>query len=573
MIEFAESVVGTFRITQPGSSVATSLVSGEAQKKQIGILDIRGKNFRLHPVPLTQVRSFATTELSLREHRAELDPEDPKIDSKVSSVLEDEVRYMANTARNKMESILKEALQAGNDAGEKDSSLTYRLQKPNEVLVRIRVEHNGFTTLNNQRFGAKFVGEVANPSDMLLFHRKKDPKLASKIKKKKIEPMAPEQIEQTNMEDLIKQQLDSCDTKLHVLVQDSLSEALEEYVEKSLTSAAISDVAVGTLSQKTKTLIAMNKANNDDDDDGPKLEKESQVLDALNRESQSQEDVSMVEAEDDEEEQPSKKSKAKGSKKRKGASTQEKENSMELDDSLEVPKSRSKKGATKKKKKSPLDSDEDDDDSFQAPKAPGKKVVAKKATLDSDDDDDSFGPTKSRGKKAPAPKNDDDDDLDSFGAPPAKRAPAAKKAKTAPRRNNMDFSDSEELSDVDDMEVVKAAPKARSKPAARAKRSSAKKPVKYAFDSDDEDEEEEDAIIGSDGDDEDMVDVEPPSKRKKAASGRALSGTARSKKKNETTNRKAQFPDSDDDVVFMGSSQTNDNLDSNWGSHPTASQY
>jgi double-strand break repair protein MRE11 len=57
-IEPRESVVGTFRITQPGSSVATSLSAGEAEPKHIGILDIRGTNYRLVPIPLTQVRRY-----------------------------------------------------------------------------------------------------------------------------------------------------------------------------------------------------------------------------------------------------------------------------------------------------------------------------------------------------------------------------------------------------------------------------------------------------------------------------------------------------------------------------------
>jgi double-strand break repair protein MRE11 len=51
-----ESLVGTFRITQPGSSVATSLSAGEAEPKHVGILDIRDQVFRVRPIPLTQVR-------------------------------------------------------------------------------------------------------------------------------------------------------------------------------------------------------------------------------------------------------------------------------------------------------------------------------------------------------------------------------------------------------------------------------------------------------------------------------------------------------------------------------------
>jgi double-strand break repair protein MRE11 len=36
-------------------------------------------------------------------------------------------------------------------------------------LIRVRVDYTGFTTINPQRFGQKFVGKVANPHDILLF--------------------------------------------------------------------------------------------------------------------------------------------------------------------------------------------------------------------------------------------------------------------------------------------------------------------------------------------------------------------------------------------------------------------
>jgi hypothetical protein len=38
----------------------------------------------------------------------------------------------------------------------------YTLQYPEQVLVRLKVVHSGFTTLNNQRFGSRFVGEVVS---------------------------------------------------------------------------------------------------------------------------------------------------------------------------------------------------------------------------------------------------------------------------------------------------------------------------------------------------------------------------------------------------------------------------
>jgi hypothetical protein len=39
-------------------------------------------------------------------------------------------------------------------------------------LVRLRVEHTGFDRLRPAEFARFFVGRVANPSEILLFHRK-----------------------------------------------------------------------------------------------------------------------------------------------------------------------------------------------------------------------------------------------------------------------------------------------------------------------------------------------------------------------------------------------------------------
>lgn len=42
-------------------------------------------------------------------------------------------------------------------------------QGPLLPLIRLRVDYSGFTTINSQRFGAKFVGKVSNPHDMVLW--------------------------------------------------------------------------------------------------------------------------------------------------------------------------------------------------------------------------------------------------------------------------------------------------------------------------------------------------------------------------------------------------------------------
>ena len=171
-INVTESLVGTFRITQPGSSVATSLVNGESVRKQVGILDIRGHQFRLVPVPLTQVRSFAMSDTSLNT-QTRLDPDDPKIDNKVNNYLTKEVKKLIQEAREKARALRQATENASNsDSFRKMQTQKYKLKNPEEVLVRLKVEHSGFTTLNNQRFGAQFVGQIVSYCSIFLLWSK-----------------------------------------------------------------------------------------------------------------------------------------------------------------------------------------------------------------------------------------------------------------------------------------------------------------------------------------------------------------------------------------------------------------
>ena len=95
LINPSESLVGTFRITQPGSSVATSLTAGESRRKHVGLVEIKGHQFRLKSIPLSSVRSFAVGEVSLGEKAREaggvLDVEDPKVEERISDLLAAEV--------------------------------------------------------------------------------------------------------------------------------------------------------------------------------------------------------------------------------------------------------------------------------------------------------------------------------------------------------------------------------------------------------------------------------------------------------------------------------------------------
>lgn len=107
--------------------------------------------------------SFARGDINLADIEG-LDPDGPKVDKEVTEVLDNHVRVLVYDAREKIKEILQGAQECGNVlATMEELPLKYTLQKPESVLVRLNVDHSGFSILNNQRFGAKFVGEVANP--------------------------------------------------------------------------------------------------------------------------------------------------------------------------------------------------------------------------------------------------------------------------------------------------------------------------------------------------------------------------------------------------------------------------
>jgi double-strand break repair protein MRE11 len=62
-VEENEERNGEFYVTQPGSTVATSLCDGEAVKKHIGLVDVCGDQFKLEAIRLETPRPFTVAEV------------------------------------------------------------------------------------------------------------------------------------------------------------------------------------------------------------------------------------------------------------------------------------------------------------------------------------------------------------------------------------------------------------------------------------------------------------------------------------------------------------------------------
>jgi double-strand break repair protein MRE11 len=159
-----------FHVMQPGSSVATSLVPGEAVPKHVAIVSVTGKDFTVEKHRIKSVRPFITKELILAQ-----DPhfrgiaKEKENRSKLTTKLKGVVDELIKEAKSEWLAIQDEEDIEHGDDGKPIIPLP---------LVRLRVEYTApdggkFDCENPQRFSNRFVGEVANINDVVHFYRKK----------------------------------------------------------------------------------------------------------------------------------------------------------------------------------------------------------------------------------------------------------------------------------------------------------------------------------------------------------------------------------------------------------------
>ncbi|KAJ4762397.1 Double-strand break repair protein MRE11 [Rhynchospora pubera] len=191
-----------FHITQPGSSVATSLIDGEAKPKHVLLLEIKGTQYRPTKIPLKSVRPFEYAEVVLKDE-ADVDPNDQ------DSVLE----YLDKVVQDLIEK------------SSRSMPTTSELKLP---LVRIKVDYSGFSTINPQRFGQKYVGKVANPQDILIFSKAAKRRQSVQDTIDESERLRPEELNQQNIEALVAES----NLKMEILPVNDLDIALHDFVNK-----------------------------------------------------------------------------------------------------------------------------------------------------------------------------------------------------------------------------------------------------------------------------------------------------------------------------------------------------
>ncbi|ORX58701.1 DNA repair exonuclease [Hesseltinella vesiculosa] len=213
-------------VTQPGSSVATSLTEGESQPKHVGLLKIKGDRYNLEKLPLRTVRPFVFSSVSLSQTDV------PVGDSKACQ------RYLTTVIENLIDQAKEEWQEQQDQASQGDIVATQLAHATMPLpLIRVRVDYTGgYEIFNPQQFGQPFAKRVANAKDILKFQRtRSSTRTASTAPRSAIDILddsttsVPERLDQIKVEDLVHEFLEN---NLAMLAENELEDAVKNFVDK-----------------------------------------------------------------------------------------------------------------------------------------------------------------------------------------------------------------------------------------------------------------------------------------------------------------------------------------------------
>uniref|UniRef100_A0A2I3HZ09 Double-strand break repair protein n=1 Tax=Nomascus leucogenys TaxID=61853 RepID=A0A2I3HZ09_NOMLE len=200
-----------FYISQPGSSVVTSLSPGEAVKKHVGLLCIKGRKMNMQKIPLHTVQMLFWLII-----QTFFNPDNPKLNQAIQSFCLAKIEEMLENAKRE---------HLGNS------------RQPEKPLILLRVDYSGgFEPFNLLRFSQKFVDRVANPKDIIHFfrHGKQKEKTGEEINFGKLTTKPSSEGTTLRVEDLVKQyfQTEEKNVPLSLLTERGMGEAVQEFVDK-----------------------------------------------------------------------------------------------------------------------------------------------------------------------------------------------------------------------------------------------------------------------------------------------------------------------------------------------------
>lgn len=248
-----------FHVMQPGSSVATSLVPGEATPKHVAILSITGREFKVEPIRLKTVRPFVMREIILSQEKGA-----QKLARKENNRTE-VTRFLMSIVEELIEEAKAEWL--AHQEEQEDEELEVPLP-----LVRLRVEVStpdggSFDCENPQRFSNRFVGKVANVNDVVQFYRKKKTTTTTRTKDDIDAEAAVSHLtslDTVKVEQLVKDFLAA--QSLTILPQNSFGDAVSQFVDKD-DKHALEMFVNESLENQIKHLMALDRDEELDEED------------------------------------------------------------------------------------------------------------------------------------------------------------------------------------------------------------------------------------------------------------------------------------------------------------------
>ena len=250
-----------FHVMQPGSSVATSLVPGEAVSKQVSILSITGREFKCEPIPLNTVRPFAMREIVLSEDKGA-----QKLARKEDNRTE-VTRFLMTIVEELIEEAKAQWLEQ-QDGSKDDENEERDIPLP---LVRLRVETTppeggNYDCENPQRFSNRFVGKVANVNDVVQFHRRKRNIVSQKtdniIDESAVSHLSA--LDTVKVEQLVREFLSA--QSLSILPQNSFGDAVSQFIDKD-DKHAMEMFVNDSLDSQIKHLLSLDRDDEMDDEE------------------------------------------------------------------------------------------------------------------------------------------------------------------------------------------------------------------------------------------------------------------------------------------------------------------
>ncbi|KAJ5811284.1 hypothetical protein N7474_007585 [Penicillium riverlandense] len=251
-----------FHVMQPGSSVATSLVPGEAVPKQVAILSITGREFRSEPIRLKSVRPFVMREIVLSEEKGA-----QKLARKENNRTE-VTRFLMSIVEELIEEAKAEWREINGDQEDDADDETREIPLP---LVRLRVEIStpeggSYDCENPQRFSNRFVGKVANVNDVVQFYRKKKNATSRKgdntVDEATVSHLSA--LDTVKVEQLVREFLSA--QSLSILPQNSFGDAVAQFIDKD-DKHAMEMFVNDSLESQVKHLMALDRDGDEMDDE------------------------------------------------------------------------------------------------------------------------------------------------------------------------------------------------------------------------------------------------------------------------------------------------------------------